>query len=371
MNDRPVPDGLKQYWGATVEEFSTLDSAELEDWERERHRMYSLLVCSVIFSKWNGNKYGSIGDYGGWREHQRLNASVTATGHLYRGGTYEGHNIAAIAVDGEGRIIDFEFNHNNAFDSTVEHAESRLVRRVFALNQIYAPWKALAGNDAAREASELRKNAEPDRRYVFATATSDRPVPHAALGSSESTTDVGEPIEYNSLLKDVTIYTSLESCAQCSGIMCLANVKEVVYLQWDQGQFLIGNILHKATEAQNYGFRAPKPIRGDEFGFEYFDQLNEGSRDFDNRVASTPFYFTHDGTGKKVQSPSVTSFLCTDAARSIFERADHELNTWTTSLFPESRKGAKAFTNQQVLQQARDFSQWVKRLSNRGTPHRV
>ena len=42
-------------------------------------------------------------------------------------------------VGTKGRIMDYEFNHNNVFDSTVEHAESRLVRRLFALNQIYAP----------------------------------------------------------------------------------------------------------------------------------------------------------------------------------------------------------------------------------------
>ena len=54
---------------------------------------------------------------------------------------YLGHNIACIAVDGNGAIIDFDFNHNDFFRSTVEHAESRLVRRLFSLTPIYDSWK--------------------------------------------------------------------------------------------------------------------------------------------------------------------------------------------------------------------------------------
>src|SRR3981189_2447238 len=42
---------------------------------------------------------------------------------------YLGHNIACIAVDGNGEIIDFDFNHNDLFRSSAEHAESRMVRR--------------------------------------------------------------------------------------------------------------------------------------------------------------------------------------------------------------------------------------------------
>jgi tRNA(Arg) A34 adenosine deaminase TadA len=34
-------------------------------------------------------------------------------------------------------------------------------------------------------------------------------------------------------LHDVTLYTSLESCAQCSGVMSLAGVKQIIYLQND------------------------------------------------------------------------------------------------------------------------------------------
>ncbi|MEQ1841894.1 MAG: ATP-binding cassette domain-containing protein, partial [Verrucomicrobiales bacterium] len=71
------------------------------------------------------------------------------------------------------------------------------------------------------------------------------------------------------------IYTSLESCAQCSGIMALASVLRVVYLQSDPGQFLIGNMLYNLTgrAARRYG--APEPLSADAFGFEHKQALDQ------------------------------------------------------------------------------------------------
>ena len=68
---------------------------------------------------------------------------------------------------------------------------------------------------------------------------------------------------YGTLLADVSIYTSLESCAQCSGIMALANVREVAYLQYDQGQYLVGNLMYRATRGGGPGSekRAGAPRR--------------------------------------------------------------------------------------------------------------
>mgnify|MGYP003339704964 FL=1 len=70
----------------------------------ERHRIFSLLVLALTHAYWNGNKYGKSGQYRD-RDGQRF-------GGTYAGGDYLGHNIAAIAVDGHGDIIDFDFNHN-------------------------------------------------------------------------------------------------------------------------------------------------------------------------------------------------------------------------------------------------------------------
>jgi tRNA(Arg) A34 adenosine deaminase TadA len=370
-DNRPVPPGLSPFWNDTLQTFAELEPNVLTPEEQERHRIYSLLLMGVIYGKWNGNKYGEIGDYGEWRREQTI-GSTQDDFNIYGGGTYLGHNIAALAVDAEGRIIDFDFNHNQVFDSTVEHAESRLVRRVFALNQVYDPWFALDTDPSTPSAPEGARHAQRrhERRHVFATAISERPTPKRARSTPTTELTPTPPSSYSSLLKDVTIYTSLESCAQCSGIMCLGSVKDIVYLQWDQGQFLVGNIMRKATTTASEGFTAPLPIRGDEFGFEYFTQLNAANEAFNAKVGTSPFY-RGPGTPQPVTSPAVTSFLCTDVARAIYGRAADDLGAWTTAKHPEYQPTPSALTNQQALVEARDFLNWANRLDNRGAPHRV
>ena len=363
MNDnRPPPPGLQSFWNNTVQAFTTLPDPEIADGMKERHRMYSLLLMSLIWKQWNGNKYGEIGDYGTWRKNQEL-ITLPNGQKVYAGGTHLGYNIAAIAVDAEGRIMDFDFNHNDIFDSSVEHAESRLVRRIFALNQVYAPWSEAPNPkiDSTPNFS-LHKLHHRQKRNLFATAIS-----HS--DSFNANQSIPEQKQYGNLLKDVTIYTSLESCAQCSGIMCLASVKEIVYLQWDQGQFLIGNMMWQATTTQKSGFRAPRPIRGDEFGFEYFSQLNSANDEFSTKVANSPFYVGSDG--KIINTPSVTSFLCTDTALGIYEKAKNELYNLSGCNFPEYQPIPSALTNAQVLEEVHDYIEWISKLNNRGTPHRV
>ncbi|MTE16666.1 hypothetical protein [Nocardia aurantiaca] len=376
--DRPVPPGLQRYWNSPVAQFAQMECNDFEPWEKERHSIFSELLFGLIYDKWNGNKYGPLGDYGNWRSGQLIGKCDGEGVSIYEGGTYLGHNIAALAVDREGRVIDFDFNHNAVFDSTVEHAESRLVRRLFALNQIYDPWYALEREAPALRAEILHAERPRQRRSVFATAASDRSVPLRTGSYPMIQNDAvpQAPQEYSTLLKDVTIYTSLESCAQCSGIMCLASVKDVVYLQWDQGQFLIGNMMRKATAGQGAGFVSPRPIRGDEFGFQYFNDLNRLSEEFSRNVKYEPFYEGVDritGQDIRITSGSVTSFLCTDEARNVFSRAHADLMNRSHAEFPDAKPAdvPNAFTNEQVLIQARDYLSWVKMLNNRGAAHRV
>lgn len=370
---RPVPPGLKKFWTHSVEEFAELKPGELSITEeaKERHRIFSLLLMSLVYRKWNGNKYGEVGSYGEWRDKQLLGENGEDE-RIYSGGSYLGHNIAALAVDGEGRIIDFDFNHNEVFDSTVEHAESRLVRRVFALNQIYDPWLALDEDASTPDAPEgqLRAQRAYSQRNVFATDISEPPLKPTEELEEGRELEPAAPIPYASVLKDVTIYTSLESCAQCSGIMCLGSVKDIVYLQWDQGQFLVGNMMWRATTSQQMGFTAPRPIRGDEFDFPYFQRLNEASERFEREVEAKPFY-EGPGSPKPVTSKAVTSFLCTDLAYDIYEEAIMEFEAWEEAKFPEYKPNESAFTNQQALVEARDFLKWAIQLNSRGTPHRV
>ena len=271
---------------------------------------------------WNGNKYGRNFQY-------PLNEPVPSESPGKLADDYLGHNIAALIVDGNGLVIDFEFNHNEIMNSSVEHAESRLLRRVFGLAQIQDSWQ---------------------------------------LG-----TKFGDS-RYGMLLRDASLYTTLESCAQCSGIMALALLKEVIFLQSDPGQYSIGNIMRNMTVGTDS--QAPEPISADALGFPFFEKLNAAYECFAARpeTVENAMILTRDGkltSGSATKS--ITSFLCTKAARDIyvdaaaaFARLDLQYPDWKPGP-PDSPN----LTNAKALEEVRQFVQYATIQGRRGTPHRV
>jgi hypothetical protein len=155
--------------------------------------------------------------------------------------------------------------------------------------------------------------------------------------------------------------------------MTLASVKAVVYLQWDQGQFLIGNIMYQVTRGAELGFVSPLPISGAEIELPYFSELNKGNDEFSQEVGKDPFF---KGGGSNRNKPSITSFLCTDVALAIYQRAADEFKELTevTVTCPEyTPDGATqgALSNAEVRSEVRDFWEYARAINNRGTAHRV
>jgi len=323
-DDPPVLDPnapLANYWDKPVSELAAAESIVISDEKAERHYLYSLLVAALVFRFWNGNKHGQSGNYP-WRAGQKLSSGI------YDGGQYLGHNIACIGVDGHGEVIDFDFNHNDIFSSSVEHAESRLVRRVFSLAQVYDDWQV-------RRPSSIPKSQD-----------------------------------YLNILSNVTIYTSLESCAQCSGIMALGSVKSVAYQQRDPGQYAIGNILRNLTTPD---LRAPLPISVDKVGFPYYAMLNNAYKTFYAGVLKQPFYV--NGSVKD-QTQSITSFLCTDDAKAIFEQANTEFSAYKVKHpgFKPNGNGdgsSGMLSNQEALEHIRHFYDYASLYGRRGTAHKL
>ncbi|KQM98008.1 deaminase [Sphingomonas sp. Leaf25] len=334
-------DPLAFYAKKTVEELTQVENNNVSAEDAERHTIYSRLVFAIVADAFNGNKKGPAGTYPG-RASQMIEKGRYAGDAC--GDRYFGHNIACIAVDGRGEIIDFEFNHNELYNSSTEHAEARLVRRIFNLNQNYDHWQTI-------DTSEIKE------------------------------------VPYGTLLSAVTLYTSLESCAQCSGVMTLANLKAVIYLQGDPGQYRIGNIMynlsnslavsHPHTHGGSTGkpatkYWAPEPVSADLFGFAHKATLEADYVRFVAEKDKVPFYVQPDGT--PVPSDSITSFLCTDAAKSIFAAGADELESMVLS-FPDytpARPAAvrQALTNAEVLDQARRYRIYVRKVGRRGTTHK-
>jgi tRNA(Arg) A34 adenosine deaminase TadA len=310
---------------------------------RERHQIYSYLLMKLIHRFWNGNKNGPVGTY-----PQRTAQLEKGRTDRYRGDIHErsdsahtswdrylGHNIACVAVDGLGHIIDFDFNHNALFRSTAEHAESRLVRRLFSLTDVFDSWKTGRNVDAK---------------------------PHAAL------------------LSEVTLYTSLESCAQCSGVMSLAGVKQIVYMQNDFTAYKIGNImfnLANRTPARDGNGQiiknsdgtdkmipgAPIPIPAQKVGLDsFFKKLNDANIAFGKKMQGEPF------------------FTSLDAALDIFKEGGDALDKMVIQFNPYPFKDAprplsedpqRMLTNQECLDEARKFFEYVDIEGYRGSPHKL
>ena len=131
--------GLKDYLNRPVSDLVADSPRMISTEEQERHRVYSQLLMAMVAHSWNPNKRGvdsnlkpsTSTDYG----QNPLLTQNAKRGQFLRN-DYLGHNIAAIAVDRDGYIIDFDFNHNEIFNSSVEHAESRLLRRLFSLTPL-------------------------------------------------------------------------------------------------------------------------------------------------------------------------------------------------------------------------------------------
>lgn len=320
-----MPDSNFDQWKSEpVEKLAQYTPTELTPGDAERHTIYSLALMAITHHYWNGNKYGRGVLY-------PLNEPVNFSSSSLLAGDYNGHNIAALAVDADGSILDFDFNHNELFNSSVEHAESRLLRRLFSLTQINESWNT-ASIDSKRES-------------------------------------------YGMLLKNVTLYTTLESCAQCSGIMALAQLGRVVFLQTDPGQYSIGNMMRNLTVGT--GLAAPEPLPAHYFGFPFHNELDAAYQTFRARPKDKEHAMVLNSNGelipKQSDTTSITSFLCTKAARDIYEKAKAQLDAFTLLHADYVPKGASSTcrNNAEVFVEARHFVKYATIDAQRGTPHRA
>ena len=304
-----------------VSELASRPKISFSPEEMERHSIYALALMAITLFYWNGNKYGHGVLY-------PLNEPLSNTAGN-KAADYIGHNIAALITDADGHIIDFDFNHNEIFNSSVEHAESRLLRRVFSLSQIQDSW------------------------------------------------DVGQSVEdkyYATELKSASLYTTLESCAQCSGIMALAQLKQVIFLQTDPGEYSVGNIMRNMTEGTY--LQSPAPIPAKWFGLPHFESLDTAYQGFVTRPHKKQNAMVLQQNGDETSNSyttSITSFLCTKAARDIFAQADREFRALNIQ-YPDWKsddKASRQLTNAGVFSECKHFVDYATKEARRGTPHRA
>jgi hypothetical protein len=133
----------------------------------------------------------------------------------------------------------------------------------------------------------------------------------------------------------------------------------------------IGNILWRLTD--NTDLRAPLPISGDRIGLSYFRTLNDRFEAFQKQQASgqgQPFF--HPANSHEEFTTSLTSFLCTKSAYSVFKEAECAFDALTKERlkFPNYKPLAHNLTNAQCLDEAKRFRTYATGKGRRGTPHK-
>ncbi|MCP4149981.1 MAG: nucleoside deaminase [bacterium] len=201
-----------------------------------------------------------------------------------------GHNVGAILVDSDYRLVGWARNCNERYNNGTQHAEVRVM-----------------------------------------------------LGHL-----IPKDTTHGKSLDNYTVYTTLEPCAQCAGMMCLLRVKRVVYGQDDPDYYING------TRKIGYG-RAIERLKLDtsECGHDYpypCKVISEGAHCYEKKELDKQF----NAWIKKRQSDrgSLTNFLLTSAAETIFKKASDRLQNFSPQ-FPE---------NEKVLSSAREF------LNSNGDP---
>src|SRR5262245_7718341 len=89
------------------------------------------------------------------------------------------------------------------------------------------------------------------------------------------------------------------------------------------------------------------------------------------RKDSSKAFFVSSDTTFVDYDPSITSFLCTDSARGIFEQGGNKLDgplKFPNSRFPDEND---VLTNEQCLAEAREFLKYVDIEGYRGSPHKL
>jgi hypothetical protein len=103
------------------------------------------------------------------------------------------------------------------------------------------------------------------------------------------------------------------------------------------------------------------------FGFQPKQDLEAAYQAYVQGVSAQPFWIPTTGSPDK--SSSITSFLCTDTARDIFEAAGNALQAFAPA-YGAHRPTPTALSNTEILDLAKRFRTYAAKVARRGTPHR-
>ncbi len=320
-------------------------SSKSEKW---RHMIYAYAIMALLWSQYNGNKEGPIGDYPDRRGSElgrmvhpdlykslldQISACASGDRALLpeslqpllqelqqaqfvfpskqgeKPADYHGHNIVALAVGKRGDILRIAYNHNTLFCSTVDHAEERLI------DGLYKDPEAFVQKSHARiyDPSAVQK----------------------------------QTMEVEKHMQHISVYTSLEQCQQCAGKFHLALVPEVIFCQRDWEIQLLQEKLYE----QHHKCR---PIPASFFGFPHYEELAMSYINYCERIdasGDSGVVFFQYGKPGETAVPAVKGkktmpyFLCSNEAQQIFRRGSIIFHKVLLLLFHSDQRNRPLFTN--------------------------
>lgn len=245
---------------------------------------------------------------------------------------YSGHN--AYAMSGVNKSKDV--NNSKAIYWKTER-DYICILASYAV--VYKGWQ----KDNARGyniGSVLLNNLDPDGRLVFwgrnCNNITENQTQHGEvrlmlgyLSFIHNERQHGRKVPYMVNLASHTVYTTLEPCAQCAGMMTLQMVKRTVYGQTDPGFGKAIERLELDSSSLPNGYKPyPRPVISERSSIIYCTQLEDAYAKY-----------------QKEQTGGITDFLKTEAARVIFEAAYNEFINYK----------AKVALNEEFLKDAKDL----------------
>lgn len=194
------------------------------------------------------------------RDHIGMLAAYSAVYRGWQENNARGYNIGSVLLNNktkDGRLVFWGLNSNNITRNETQHGEVRL----------------MIGYLSKLQKERLKNKSVPDIQT----------------------------------LKEHTIYTTLEPCAQCSGMMTLQNVFRTVYGQKDPG---FGDALERLQlNSLPNGYEPyPRAVKSDRSDISYCTQLEEGY---------SKYKPNHE-------NPHITDYLKSNEAKAIFASAYNE-----------------------------------------------
>jgi hypothetical protein len=152
--------------------------------------------------------------------------------------------------------------------------------------------------------------------------------------------------------------------------MALARVKAVVYLQEDDGARRVLNVLCKLKP---YSAKL-QPITAEQCGIYYGKILAEKYERYTKNVsdAAEPPFYSLAGQ-QEDRSASLSSFLCTDEAMTVYEDGEREFERRVQEAadhgYTSKSKSGEFLSPGEAFVEAKEFLDYARRGGHRGTPH--